>query len=142
MSTSRALLALGACTLALTSTAAAAGGAPSHAKLWSDKANTVGCGIEIHAKGHPATEILCGAQGLPKPKSPVGDPYVQISAHGRPHIVPISQLSYVTTVSVTLRPGAHWSALGVSCIVQAKSARCTNKSGHGFTIAKNHYKAF
>lgn len=138
--TPRHIVALGAVALALAPAAAAA--ATSHAKLWSDKANTVTCGIKIHPKNVAASQIICGAQGLPAPKHTVGDPFVQIAGHGRPRIVLLSQASYVTTHDVTLKPGAHWSALGIACTVQAKTAKCKNKAGHGFTIGKNLYEAF
>lgn len=136
----RSVIAVGTTALALVP-ATAALAKVSHANMWTDKAGTVVCGIKIHAKSRPASQVICGAQGLHAPGN-VGDPFVQIAAHGKPHTVRFSQKSFVGTHPVTLKPGSTWSALGVTCTVKARTAKCTNRSGHGFTIGKNLYKAF
>jgi hypothetical protein len=76
------------------------------------------------------------------PKHKVGDPFVQISAHGKPVVVYLSQFSFVGTKTVTLKPHAKWSSLGVSCTVQSKTVKCENRSKHGFTIGKGKYQPF
>ena len=122
--------------------AAASGGKTSHAKLFQNKAGTVACGEEIHLKSKPATNILCSAPNLPVPTSKVGDPFIQISSHGKPTVVYLSQASYVAHKATALKTGAKWSLLGVSCTVLAKTVKCENKSKHGFTIGKGKYKSF
>ena len=139
LSTARRCAALGALTLALAPAAAAA---TSHVKLWQNKAKTLDCGIEIPLPGKHPSQILCSAVNLPAPPSKVGDPFVQISRHGHPHIVRVGDDEFVGHTIVTLKPGTKWSALGVTCTIQAKKAKCTNASGHGFTIAKHLYKPF
>ncbi len=142
MPTIRSIAAIGA-VAAAAGPAAALANTVSHAKLWQTKHATVICGVEIHAKKKPATNILCQAKGIPRPKSGgVGDPNVQISAHGKPRLVLISQDSYVTTTVRTLAKGTTWSALGVTCTVKAKTVVCTNKSGHGFAIGNRKYRHF
>lgn len=143
LSAALALLAVAAVAPAAAAGAAAAAtaGKVSHAKFFQNKSRTVDCGVEIHLPNKPATNILCGAPNLPVVPHNVGDPFIQIGAHGKPHIVYISQDSFVSNKLVTLKPGSKWSALGVSCTVQAKTVRCTNKSKHGFT-AGGKYKRF
>jgi hypothetical protein len=106
--------------------------------------STADCGVEIHTAHTPATNVLCGAQGIPRvPKnSPVGDPFVYLQAAGHPHPVLISQLSFETTHAVTLHSGAVWSRLGVTCRVTGVKVRCVNGAGHGFTIGNGHYAPF
>ena len=65
----------------------------SHAKLWSNSNDKVGCGIARPVPGKRATYLLCSStKGIPRPKhgGPVGDPYVQIKSSGRPQLVLIS----------------------------------------------------
>ena len=115
----------------------------SHAKLWQNKSGTVVCGIKIHATSKPATEVLCGSKGIPRAPHGVGDPFVQIAAHGHPQLVLISQNSFVGTgTPKTLAKGATWSSLGVTCTIGAKTVKCENKSSHGFTIGNGKYVAF
>ncbi len=141
MPSSRLLVALTSITLAVSAPVAAA--AVSHAKLWQNKKQTVDCGIKIHPATKPASQLLCSAVGLPHPtKGFIGDPFVQISAHGKPHIVPISQNSFVSDKLVTLKNGQKWQGVGVSCVAQAKTVKCTNQSGHGFKIGHDLYKKF
>jgi hypothetical protein len=118
--------------------------AASTAKLWQNKAHTVTCGIEIHAPKKPADTLLCGARGIPRPKNggPAGDPFVQITKRGRAQLVLISQASWVGKRTATLRTGATWSSVGVTCTIAAKTVTCKNKSRHGFTIGNRKYKSF
>lgn len=116
----------------------------STAKFWQNSAHTVTCGIEIHAAGHPATRVLCGARGVPRPKGGgnTGDPFVDITGKGSPRLVLISQDSFEGTTPATLSPGTSWSRLHVTCKLAAKTVTCRNASGHGFTIGNGHYHAF
>ncbi len=141
MPTIRSIAAIGA-VAAAAAPAAALANTVSHAKLWQTKSGSVVCGIEIHAKNKPATHVLCGAIGVPKPKTGIGDPFAEISAHGKPRVVLRSQLSYVATTTKTLAKGTTWSALGVTCTVKTKTVTCKNKSGHGFTIGNGKYTHF
>jgi hypothetical protein len=121
---------------------AAAGAKPSktsHAKLWQNKRGTVDCGLEIP---RPSTHVICSAENLPVPKHNVGDPFVQIGAHGKPVVVYLSQDSFITDKLATLKAGTKWSSIGVSCTVGSKTVKCSNKSKHGFTIGKGKYKPF
>ncbi len=40
--------------------------------------------------------------------------------------------------------GGVWSSgsVGVTCAITRTSVRCTNRSGHGFTLTARSYKAF
>ena len=60
----------------IAATAPAAFAAPiSKATRFQSNGGAVTCGIEIHAPGKPATDVLCAAKGIPAPKQPgVGDP--------------------------------------------------------------------
>jgi hypothetical protein len=117
---------------------------PSNALLWQNKSKTVTCGVEIHVPKKPATEVLCAAKGIPRPKNggPAGDPFVQIAANGRAQLVLISQASWVGTKTSTLANGSKWSRLGVTCTIGSPTVTCTNESRHGFTIGNRKYKAF
>jgi len=117
----------------------------SHAKLWGNAANTMGCGLEQTVKGKKPSIVLCGAHGIPKPKGTLpgapGDPYVQLTRTGKPKLVLISQFSYVTDHSTRLSNGTTWSSVGVTCKL-GKTVKCTNKSKHGFKIGNGKYKPF
>ena len=69
-------------------------------------------------------------------KHGVGDPFIQISAHGKPAIVYVSQDEYAGKNPVTLKTGRKWSDLGVTRTIASKTVTCRNKSNHGFTIGK------
>lgn len=137
----RVLSALGLVTLAVAAPAVAA--APSHAKFWENGGHTVVCGIKIHEPGKPATKLLCSAEGIPRAKHGIGDPFVQIGADGHAQLVLISQDSFEGNGSpATLGRGAVWKSLGVTCTVGTKTVRCKNRSSHGFKIGNGRYKSF
>jgi hypothetical protein len=135
-----AVLAIGA-PAAITATAAA----KSKPNLWRNKADTVTCGVEIHASNKPASRILCSATGIPRPphSNPnVGDPFVDIPATGSPRLVLLSQNSWVGTKTVTLSKGTLWSLLGVTCNVGPSTVLCFNTANHGFVIGNGKYRSF
>ncbi|MGI8412005.1 MAG: hypothetical protein ACR2LV_04370 [Solirubrobacteraceae bacterium] len=132
--------------LAAASSVAAASAAPtttSHAKLWQNPTGSVVCGLEIHLAGKPSKYLLCSAKGIPRPKHQggVGDSFVQIAARGRPQLVLISQSSFEATRRAKLRRGTLWTARGISCHIGSSTVRCTNRSGHGFTIGNGSYRS-
>jgi hypothetical protein len=139
MSRARTLGALTALTAAVAPAAAAS--ITSHAKFWQNKSGSVACGVKIHPKSKPATLVLCGARGIPRAKHGIGDPFVQIAAHGRPVLVLLSQDSFMGTAT-KLASGTTWTSLGVTCTIGAKTATCKNESKHGFTIGNGKYKPF
>src|SRR5579875_1881175 len=117
-----------AAALAVAAPSAALAAGTSHAKLWQNSGKTVTCGVKIHAPGQKATDVICGAKGLPAPKHGVGDPFVQISAQGKPQVIRLSQDSFVGKKAATLSSGMKWSSLGVTCTVTtAKLVTCKNK---------------
>jgi hypothetical protein len=136
-----AALAIGA-TAAMTATAAA----KSKPNLWRNKADTVTCGVEIHASNKPASRILCDAAGVPAPphSNPhAGDPgFVDIAATGSPQLLRLSQNSWVGTKTVTLSKGTLWSLLGVTCNVGPSTVLCFNTANHGFVIGNGKYRSF
>jgi hypothetical protein len=139
---SRLLAVCGAVLLVAGASAAAAAASTSHAKLWHNKANTVGCGLMIVSK-----EVLCSAEGVPPPphtSASDGDPgFVQIAASGKPKTLRLSQDTFVGTTPVTLGPGAKWARRGVTCTVgSGKTVRCVNGAKHGFVIGNGHYSSF
>jgi hypothetical protein len=140
---SRGHFATGLAALALTAAPAAmaAPGPPNHSKLFNNKAGTVTCGLEI-ALPHKPHQVLCSATGIPRAKTGVGDPFVQIARTGKPHLVLVSQNEYQTNTAVKLGTGSSWQRTGVICTVAGKSVTCTNTSSHGFTIGNGKYKAF
>jgi hypothetical protein len=136
-------VAAAAALLAASAAPATAGAAKtSNAKLFQNPSNTATCGVEIHAPGKPATQLLCVAKGLPRPKGPVGDPFVQISAKGSPRLVLISQNSYISQSSKTLSKRTLWSSLGVTCNIGSGTILCFNGDNHGFVIGNGKYKSF
>lgn len=132
----------GAATAAAAATAGAA--TMSHAKLWQSPNRNVVCGVEVHLRGKPAKELLCDAKGIPRPKRQggIGDPFVQISARGRPQLVLISQRSFEAIRTAKLKQGTVWASLGVTCEIRSRTVSCHNRSGHGFTIGNGSYKSF
>ncbi len=138
----RTIAALGA-TFAVAAPVAVSLASTSHANLFQTKGKTAECGIEIHAPHKAGKWVLCQANGVPKAKHGVGDPAVQISKTGKPQLILISQDSFVGHHAVTLKPGATWSSLGVTCkILTTKKINCSNTSGHGFKTGDGHYKSF
>lgn len=118
----------------------------SGAQLWTALGGQVFCGIAIHPPNSPPMQLLCSARAVPAPKGKgIGDPgFVFLGSVGRPERARLSQDSFVGTKPVKLRGGSSWSVgpIAVKCTVRARAVRCTNRSGHGFTITKNSYRAF
>ncbi|HUO71025.1 MAG TPA: hypothetical protein VMU39_09630 [Solirubrobacteraceae bacterium] len=125
---------------ALPATAAAK---TSNTQLFQNPSKTAVCGIEIHAKNTPATELLCSATGIPRAKHGVGDPFVQISATGSPQLVLLSQNSFVSSNNPkTLSKGTLWSSLGVACNIGSNTILCFNGDNRGFVIGNKKYTSF
>jgi hypothetical protein len=126
--------------------APAATAAPvSKAILWRSFTGKVTCGLEIHAPGKPATEVLCAAKGIPAPKhgAKVGDPgFVQMGVLGVPKTLRLSQNSFVAGKAVTLTRGRLWNQLGVTCHVAAVTVMCFNGDNHGFVVGNGGYRTF
>jgi hypothetical protein len=139
-------LATAAATLAaIAATAPAALAAPiSKAIRFQSNGGAVTCGIEIHAPGKPATDVLCAAKGIPAPKHPgIGDPgFVQISVLGEPQVLRLSQDSFVAGTTAKLGRGRLWNQLGVTCHVALTTVMCFNGANHGFVIGNRHYRSF
>ena len=116
----------------------------SHAALWEDPGLNVLCGIENPVLSK--TKVLCQGTGVPRPphSSPnEGDPAVTLASVGKPHLVLISQDSYIPGASArTLGPGRTWSSRGVTCTTTAHAVTCKNAKKHGFTLRNHHYKSF
>jgi hypothetical protein len=139
------LTALAITVLATATVASAATAAPiSKAVLFQTKSLNVGCGVEIHAPGKPATEVLCSAKGIPAPKGKgVGDAgFVEIGVLGKPKLIRTSQDSFVGTKPVTLGRGRLWNQIGVTCHVGLVKVLCFNGDNQGFVIGNGHYQAF
>lgn len=140
---SRRFLLAGIGTIALIAAPVAAGKTTtSHALLFQNKARTMDCGVEAPLPGHQASLVLCSAAGIPRPPGNVGDPFVQIGRQGKPKVVLVSQNEFETSKITTLKPGATWSNVGVTCKVASKTVTCKNASKHGFTIGNGKYKPF
>jgi hypothetical protein len=139
-------LAVAAATLAaIALTAPVALAAPiSKAIRFQSNGGAVTCGVEIHAPGKPATDVLCAAKGIPAPKHPgVGDPgFVQIGVLGQPQVLRLSQDSFVAGPTAKLGRGRLWNQLGVTCHVALSSVMCFNGDNHGFVIGNGHYRTF
>jgi len=125
---------------------AAAAATTSKASLWHNKADTVTCGVEIHATNKPASRILCDAAGVPAPphSNPhAGDPgFVDIAVTGSPRLLRLSQNSWVGTTTATLGKGTLWNLLGVTCNVSASTVLCFNTENHGFVIGNGKFRSF
>jgi hypothetical protein len=139
-------LAVAAATLAaIALTAPAALAAPiSKAIRFQSNGGAVTCGVEIHAPGKPATDVLCAAKGIPAPKHPgVGDPgFVQIGVLGQPQVLRLSQDSFVAGPTAKLGRGRLWNQLGVTCHVALSTVMCFNGDNHGFVIGNGRYRTF
>jgi hypothetical protein len=115
----------------------------SHVALWHTAGLQVNCGIEIHAPGAKATDVLCSAAGIPTPKHGFGDGgFVQLAAAGGPQTLRLSQDSFAGVQSKRLGQGTLWSALGVTCNVGQTTVLCFNQDNHGFVIGRNRYRSF
>jgi hypothetical protein len=139
-------LAAAVVTIAATACAAPSALAAPISKTISFTSNTgrVMCGIEIHAPGKPATEVLCSAKGIPAPKGPgVGDPgFVQLGLLGKPQVLRLSQDSFVAGTTTKLGRGRLWNQLGVTCHVALTTVMCFNGDNHGFVIGNGAYRTF
>lgn len=131
--------------------------ASSHALNFQTKTAEVVCGI---ASSVPGTELdpgtgaqlggdypglQCSAEGIPKPKHGIGDPFVQLGQGraGRAKLVDESQNDLISGANpVTLAPDSTWGRYGITCSVSASSVRCTNGTGHGFEISTGHLHLF
>lgn len=104
----------------------------------------VTCGIEIHAAGKPATEVLCAARGIPAPARPgTGDPgFVHIGLLGKPQLLRLSQDSFASGTTAKLGRGRLWNQLGVTCHVALTTVLCFNGANHGFVIGNGQYRSF
>jgi hypothetical protein len=129
----------------------------SHAVNFQTKTADVVCGIVAAVPGteqDPGTGaslggdypgLQCSAQGLPKPKQGIGDPFVQLGqGHaGRARLVDESQDDLSSAADpATLAPGSVWTRYGIVCKLTASSVRCTNGAGHGFKISTGHLDLF
>lgn len=116
----------------------------SKATLWQNRSKTVTCGIEIHAPGKAATNVLCAARGIPAPKhGGSGDPgFVQLGILGKPQVLRLSQDSFVAGKSQKLGRGRLWNQLGVTCHVAQSTVMCFNGDNRGFVIGNGHYRSF
>jgi hypothetical protein len=131
-----------------TSAAAAATGT-SHAQIFTALEEQVICGIAAHVPGSPR-EVLCSNLNIPAPKhvgATVGDPgFVFLAKTGKPKPARLSQYSWQAPAlnHRSALSGGMWSSgsVGVTCAVTRTSVKCTNRSGHGFTLTAHSYKAF
>lgn len=132
-----ALLAAGAGSTAL------AGTPTSHAKSFRNSAHTATCGIFTHRTG-PVIRTLCIAKGIPTPLEKPNGGSATLSAHGVSRTVALTknQNHFAPGRRATLKPGASWEQLGVTCKLAAKNVRCRNLDGHGFVIGADDYKTF
>jgi hypothetical protein len=139
-------LAAAAATVAATAAVAPAALATPISKTIRFQSNggAVTCGIEIHAPGKPATDVLCAAKGIPAPKHPgIGDPgFVQIGVLGQPQVLRLSQDSFVAGTTAKLGRGRLWNQLGVTCHVALTTVMCFNGANHGFVIGNGRYRSF
>ena len=129
--------------------AAAGAAATSHAQIFTALEEQVICGIAAHVPGSPR-EVLCSNLNIPAPKhvgAAVGDPgFVFLAKTGKPKPARLSQYSWQAP-ALNHRAGltgGKWSSgsVGVTCAITMTSVRCTNRSGHGFTLTAHSYKAF
>ncbi len=128
--------------VAVAAPAAALAAGTSHVKTFRNPKKTATCGLKIHAPNKPATLVLRSARGIPRTKSPVGDPFVQLGATGSATLVAISQASWVSNSVKTLSKGTLWSSIGVTCNVSTNTLLCFNQDNHGFVIGNGKYKSF
>jgi hypothetical protein len=139
-----AVTALGLALIAAVPPTAAAGTTISTTQLFQPKRQTAGCGATNPIVSRK--EVLCSAKGIPRPahSSPsVGDPFVELTATGKPQLVLISQDSFIPGSKVkTLAQGSLWSSRGVTCSVGSSTILCFNADNHGFLIGNGHYTSF
>jgi hypothetical protein len=131
--------------------------ATSHTVNFQTKTTNVFCGIVAAVPGSqfdPGTGgqlsgdypgLQCSAEGIPKPKHGIGDPFVQLGQGraGRAKLVDESQDDLISDANpVRLAPGSTWKRYGITCKLTASSVRCTNRTGHGFKISTGHLSLF
>jgi hypothetical protein len=134
----------------------AATASTSNTPNWSTEGEAVVCGVAEGVEGtelDPGTGALlnglwrglqCQATGIPHGEG-IGDPAVQLGQGrtGRARLLDISQDDLVSDARyVPLSAGSVWNSYGIACTVNATSVRCTNKSGHGFTMSPGHFHPF
>lgn len=144
-------------TVALVVVLPATANASSHAVNFQTKTADVLCGIAAEVPGSefdPGTSgqlngnypgLQCSAEGIPKPKHGIGDPFVQLGQGrvGRAMLVDESQDDLISDANfVTLAPGSTWKRYGIACTLSESSVRCTNGAGHGFEISTGHLRLF
>jgi hypothetical protein len=154
----RRLIPLSACVVVLVTMLAsgAATASTSNTLNWSTEGEAVVCGV---AEGVEGTELdpgtgaprdglwrglQCQAAGIPRGQG-VGDPAVQLGQGraGRARLVDISQDDLVSQARfVALTAGSVWKRYGIACTVAAKSIRCANGPGYGFTMSPGHLHLF
>jgi hypothetical protein len=136
---------VGLLVVGLLAAAAPALAAASPPELWTvGRGNaTITCGVAVSIPGRPPSRLLCDAQAVPAPPGRgVGDPgYVFLQASGAPQLARLSEDEFAGTTAVRLASGAHWSALGVSCVVGGATVRCVNRAGDGFVVGEGAYTA-
>ena len=98
--------------VALAVFAASSIAATSHAKLFQNKSKSAICGVKIHAPKKPATVVICSATGIPKAKSGVGDPFVQIKKTGKAQLILQSQNPFVGKKATNAEQGLDLVAAG------------------------------
>jgi hypothetical protein len=125
----------------------------SHAQLWTSLEGQVTCGIFAHYRT-PARRLLCAGRSIPPPQDgnvSEGDPgFVLLEATGEPQPTRLSQYSWQLPDGwrpghqTPLPAGATWgfAPIGVTCAIGETAVTCTNRSGHGFTLAAESYTAF
>ncbi len=135
----------------------AAAEASSHAVNFQTRTADVVCGIVASVPGtrpdsgtgaplngdYPG--LQCSAAGIPKPRHGIGDPFVQLGQGraGRARLVDESQDDLISSANfATLTPGSTWKRYGIACTLAAYSVRCTNGTGHGFTISTGRLSLF
>jgi hypothetical protein len=127
----------------------AAPSSASHAINFQTSSKTVVCGITAKVPGIQAGKtgdfagLQCSAAGIGPRHPSEGDPFVQLGqgAAGRARIVEIGDDDLVSDAKpVTLKAGSTWTRYGISCAISTTSVNCVNGSGHGFTLAKGHFK--
>jgi hypothetical protein len=124
---------------------------------WSTYHSSVVCGIVGAVPGtrlDPGSNaplnrlwpgLQCSAQGIPRPRHGIGDPFVQLGQGraGRARLVDESQDDLVSNAPfVTLAPGSMWQRDGISCTIAVASVRCVNGPRHGFALSPGRVHLF
>jgi hypothetical protein len=120
----------------------------SRASLWTALGGKVRCGVD----GGLPPQILCEDQAIPAPPGKTteeSNPVVVLRATGQPIVARVMPDAVVlgdplpVHPSVPLHASQTWS-LGseATCAIGVAAVRCTNRSGHGFTLTTSSYAAF